>query len=226
MCWGCQLGNASFYPPLRINSCSSRKRTRIPLTGSGSSTQRLATRNRGNNSARQARDTTTETWTAHGNSTWRASKHKVDKLHQSYILKTKQKKKRGCSSGMYTLHFRHARRQRCVQDYFSSRPDIDLVCRALLFLSVCWLDNLVCFLTLKRCNVWQKRCLPSRGEHEFMSSRDISIFSLDTSVSRKDLHVSARHKLVFPSQWETTYIVLSDRNVTPFASTLSQEVNM
>ena len=41
----------------------------------------------GNNSARQTRDTTTNTWIAYGNSTWRASKYKVYKLHQRYILK-------------------------------------------------------------------------------------------------------------------------------------------
>ena len=36
---------------------------------------------------------------------------------------------------------------------------------------------------------------------------NIQIFSLDASFLRKDLHVSARCKLMFPSQWETTYTV-------------------
>ena len=40
-----------------------------------------------------------------------------------------------------------------------------------------------------------------------MSSLEVPIFSLDASVSRKDLHVSARHKLMFPSQLEITYDV-------------------
>ena len=40
-----------------------------------------------NNSARQTRGTTTKTGIAYGNSTWRASKYKVYKLHQRYILK-------------------------------------------------------------------------------------------------------------------------------------------
>ena len=38
---------------------------------------------KGNNSARQTRDATTKTGIAYGNSTWRASKYKVYKLHQS-----------------------------------------------------------------------------------------------------------------------------------------------
>ena len=112
MCWGCQLGNASFYPPLRTKLWSSRKRTRIPLTSSGSSTQCLATRNQGNNSARQTRDTTTRTWIAHGNSTWRASKYKVQKLHQRYMFKTKQKKE--CPQWQIYPPFRHTRRQVCT----------------------------------------------------------------------------------------------------------------
>ena len=41
---------------------------------------------KGNNSARQTRDTTTKTWIAYGNSTWHASKYKIYKLHQRYIL--------------------------------------------------------------------------------------------------------------------------------------------
>ena len=138
---------------------------------------------------------------------------------------SKQNKKKNAHSGRYTLHS-GTLGDRCVQDYFYSRLDIDLVRRALLFFLVRWLGNLVCFLTLKRCDVWQKRCLPLRGEREPMSSRDVPIFSLDISVSRKDLHVSARPRLMSPPQWETTYIVLSVRNVTPFASTLSQEVNI
>ena len=134
-------------------------------------------------------------------------------------------KKKNAHSGRYTLHS-GTLGDRCVQDYFYLRLDIDLVCRVLSFFLVCWLGNFVCFLTLKRCDVWQKRCLPLRGEREPMSSRDVPIFSLDISVSRKDLHVSARPRLMSPPQWETTYIVLSVRNVTPFASTLSQEVNI
>ena len=39
-----------------------------------------------------------------------------------------------------------------------------------------------------------------------MSSFDVPIFSLNASVWRKDLHVSPRHKLLFPSQWETTFL--------------------
>ena len=42
---------------------------------------------KGNNSVRQTRDTTTKTGIAYSNSTWRASKYKVQKLHQRYILK-------------------------------------------------------------------------------------------------------------------------------------------
>ena len=38
-------------------------------------------------SGQQTRNTTTETWIACGNSTWHASKHRVHKLHQTYILK-------------------------------------------------------------------------------------------------------------------------------------------
>ena len=41
---------------------------------------------KGNNS-RQTRDTTTKTWIACCNSTWHASKYKVYKVYQSYILK-------------------------------------------------------------------------------------------------------------------------------------------
>ena len=55
-------------------------------------------------------------------------------------------------------------------------------------------------LTLKRCDVGQKRCFPLGGEQQFMSSFEVPIFSLDASVSRNDLHVSARYKLLFPSQ--------------------------
>ena len=50
-------------------------------------TQSLTQQTKGNNSARQTRNTTTKTWIAYGNSTWRASKYKVYKLHQRYILK-------------------------------------------------------------------------------------------------------------------------------------------
>ena len=49
--------------------------------------------------------------------TWHASKYKVHKLHQRYILKKKKKKKKKRDkkkrippSGIYTLHFRHTRR--------------------------------------------------------------------------------------------------------------------
>ena len=59
--------------------------------------------------------------------------------------------------------------------------------------------SLVCLLTLKRRDVGQKCCLQARGEQVFMSSLDVGIFSLDASVSSKDLHVSARHELMFPS---------------------------
>ena len=49
---------------------------------------------------------------------------------------------------------------------------------------------------------------PLRGEQEFMSSRDVEIFIFyrDVCVERKDRNVSARHKLLFPSQWETTFL--------------------
>ena len=67
-----------------------------------------------------------------------------------------------------------------------------------------------CWLTLKRCDVGQKCCFSLRGEQEFMYSLDVPLFSHDASVSRKDLHVLARHKLLFPSQWETTFEVYED----------------
>ena len=41
---------------------------------------------KGNNRARQTRDSTTKTWIAYGNSTWHASKCKVHELHLRYIL--------------------------------------------------------------------------------------------------------------------------------------------
>ena len=66
---------------------------------------------KGNNSARQTRDTSTKTWIAYGNSTWRASTYKVYKLYQRYILK------KNAPSGIYTLHFRHTRRHMCVQAF-------------------------------------------------------------------------------------------------------------
>ena len=49
---------------------------------------------------------------------------------------------------------------------------------------------------------------PLRGKQEFMSSRDVEIFIFyrDVCVERKDRNVSARHKLLFPSQWETTFL--------------------
>ena len=65
--------------------------------------------------------------------------------------------------------------------------------------------SLVYLLSLKRCDVGQKCRCQLREEHELTSSLDVPIFSLDESVSRKDPHVSARHKLRFPSQWKTTY---------------------
>ena len=58
--------------------------------------------------------------------------------------------------------------------------------------------NLVYLLMMNCDDVGQKCCFPLREEHEFTSSFDVLIFSLNTSVSRKDLHVSARHKLMFP----------------------------
>ena len=58
-------------------------------------------------------------------------------------------------------------------------------------------------LTLKRCDVGQTRCFPLRGEQEFMSSLDVPIFSRDACADR---NVEARHKLLFPSQWVTTFL--------------------
>ena len=40
-----------------------------------------------------------------------------------------------------------------------------------------------------------------------MSSLDVPIFSLDASVSRKNLLVSAGRTLMLPSQWETIVCV-------------------
>ena len=46
---------------------------------------------KGNNSARQTRDTTTKTGIAYVISIWRASKYELYKLHQRYILKKGRK---------------------------------------------------------------------------------------------------------------------------------------
>ena len=45
---------------------------------------------KGNNSARQTRDTTTKTWIVYGGFTWHATKYKAYKLHQRYILEDTQ----------------------------------------------------------------------------------------------------------------------------------------
>ena len=58
---------------------------------------------KGNNGARQTRDTTTKTWIAYDNSAWRASKYKGCKLHQRYILK---KRRPNISWGSYRRRFR------------------------------------------------------------------------------------------------------------------------
>ena len=47
---------------------------------------------------------------------------------------------------------------------------------------------------------------PLRREQEFMSSPDVEIFSRDACVERKAPNVQARHKLLFPSRWETTFL--------------------
>ena len=60
--------------------------------------------------------------------------------------------------------------------------------------------KLVCLLTVKRCNV-AHNSFPWREEQHFVYSLEVANFSLDASVSRKDLLVSARHKLMFFSQW-------------------------
>ena len=39
-----------------------------------------------------------------------------------------------------------------------------------------------------------------------MSSRDMEIFSQDTCIERKDQNIEARCKLMFLSQWETTFL--------------------
>ena len=43
---------------------------------------------KGNNSARQTRDTTTKTRITYGSFTWHAREYKIHKLHQRYILCT------------------------------------------------------------------------------------------------------------------------------------------
>ena len=43
-----------------------------------------------------------------------------------------------------------------------------------------------------------------------MSSQNLKIFSQDACVERKDRNVEAWHKLLFPSQWETTFEVYED----------------
>ena len=64
---------------------------------------------KGNNSARQTRDTTTKTWIAYGNSIWPASKYKVNKLHQRFILK------KGCSQCLTYPPFQaHSATQVCT----------------------------------------------------------------------------------------------------------------
>ena len=69
--------------------------------------------------------------------------------------------------------------------------------------------NLVSLLWLKCCDVGQECCFPLGGEQESMPSLDVPIFSLNASVLQKDPRASAKHKLLFPSQWETTYKVIT-----------------
>ena len=62
---------------------------------------RMNQQTKGNNSARQTRDTTTKTWITYGNSTWHAGKYKIYKFHRRYILE------KGCLEWHICLHFRH-----------------------------------------------------------------------------------------------------------------------
>ena len=75
--------------------------------------------------------------------------------------------------------------------------------------------SLVCLLMLKSCDIRQKCCFPLKGEQEFMSSRDVEISSRVARVERKDRNIEARHKLLFPSQWETTFL--------PYTTTLQRK---
>ena len=81
---------------------------------------------------RQTRDSKTWTWIAYCESTWHASKYKVYKLDQRYILK------KGCLQWHIYPPFRHTRRHRCVQAYdrtnFYSRPDTVLKSRNWLYI--------------------------------------------------------------------------------------------
>ena len=64
---------------------------------------------KGNNSARQTRDTTTKTSIAHGNSTWHASKYKIHKYTTKYILK-----KRCPQRHIYPPFQAHSVTQACI----------------------------------------------------------------------------------------------------------------
>ena len=66
------------------------------------------------------------------------------------------------------------------------------------------------FMSSQDVEVWEQEFMSSRDmeirEQEFVSSLNVPIFSQDICVMRKDRNIEARHKLLFPSEWETTFL--------------------